>query len=190
VTRSERIKLGIGTIAAAILVVLFLRGVQGHTVAPIPVHDDAAFRPFPTYQPSPTPIIGLHEYAVPLRPAPTATPTPVSSARPKRGPAAGHTSSGSGTRTIPRRHRQVSGKASWHATGRSGLYAAACRPLRQAIGSTWRGRHVLVSVGRRAVEVTLNDFCASTTKTIDLSDEVFRYFAPLSRGVIKVVIGW
>lgn len=141
--------------------------------------------------PSPTPIAGLHDYAVPQRPAPTATPTPVSSARPKRGPAAGHTPSGSGTGTIPERDSQIVGVASWHATGRSGLYAAACRPLRRAMGiGRWRGRHVLVAVGRRAIEVVLNDFCQSKTKLIDLSDEAFRYFAPLSRGVLRVEVGW
>lgn len=85
---------------------------------------------------------------------------------------------------------QLSGIASWHATGRDGLYAAACRPLRRALVHRWRGRHVLVAVGRRAVEVTLNDWCGSRDKTIDLSDEVFRYFAPLSRGVLRVTVGW
>lgn len=93
-------------------------------------------------------------------------------------------------RANDRGRRRISGKASWHATGRSGLYAAACRPLRQAMGPGWRGDRVLVAVGRRAVEVRLNDWCASRDKTIDLSDEAFRYLAPLSRGVVKVTVEW
>lgn len=93
-------------------------------------------------------------------------------------------------RHIRRRANEIGGKASWHATGRSGLYAAACRPLRRALGKDWRGRRVLVANGRRAVEVVLNDWCGSRDKTIDLSDEAFRYFAPLSKGVIRVTVGW
>lgn len=174
-------------VPSIVILLSWVQRTHGHTPAPVPTHDDAAFRPFPS--PSPTPIVGLYEYAVPLRPAPTATPTPPT-ARSKGGPAAGHTSSGSGTRTIRRPRHSVTGKASWHATGRSGLYAAACRSLRQAIGPDWRGRTVLVAVGRKAVEVRLNDWCGSRDKTIDLSDEAFRYFAPLSRGVLRVTVGW
>ena len=105
-------------------------------------------------------------------PTPTLAPTPVP------------------PRVTDRPGREVSGKASWHATGRDGFYAAACYPLRKAMGIDWRGRDVLVSVGRRAVEVRLNDWCGSHDKTIDLSDEAFRYFAPLSRGVLRVTVGW
>lgn len=82
----------------------------------------------------------------------------------------------------------VHGKASWYGTGRNGLYAAACRPLRRALGPHWRGQRVLVSNGKAAVEVRLNDFCASRTKTIDLSDEAFSALAPLSRGILQVTI--
>ena len=140
--------------------------------------------------PSPSPIAGLHDYAVPLRrPAPTATPSPSPSARATRVPAAGQALTGSGSGSIDPSH-QLAGLASWHATGRSGAYAAACRPLRRAMGPGWRGQRVLVAMGRRAVEVTLNDWCGSRTKTIDLSDEAFRYFAPLSRGVLRVEVGW
>lgn len=181
-------------VASLTLVALLFIQMRSTAHQPTPTYslDDAAFRAFPTYRPSPTPIPGLHDYAVPLRPAPTASPLPVQSARKHNkatSAAGGQRATGSGSHYI-RRDDEIMGKASWHATGRSGYYAAACRPLRQAIGSTWRGRHVLVSVGRRAIEVKLNDYCASTDKTIDLSDEVFRYFAPLSRGVIKVTVGW
>jgi len=90
-------------------------------------------------------------------------------------------------RAVTVRLRHV--KAAWHATGRNGLYAAACRPLRRALGPDWRGQRVLVSRGRKAIEVKLNDWCRSRRrKTIDLSDEAFRFFAPLRRGVIRVTI--
>lgn len=163
----------------------------GHRTIPVST-EDRVFEPFAIPQLA-TPIPGLHDYAVVLgrtAPAPTASPKPVSSARPKATPAAGHSGAGSGHRTISKVHRNITGKASWYATGRDGYYAAACRPLRQAIGSDWRGRHVLVAFGRKAIEVTLNDFCASHDKTIDLSDEAFRALGPLSRGVLRVSVGW
>ncbi len=72
------------------------------------------------------------------------------------------------------------------------MFAAACKPLRDAMGPGWRGQQVLVSrVGsRRGYVVVLNDWCGSKDKTIDLSDEAFRFFAPLSRGVIRVAVDW
>ena len=179
----------------AALAVAFVLGYQAKAAShpPIAAYDDAAFRPFPTLVlPSPSPLVGLHEYAVPVSgPAPTASPSPSPSpGRPTKQRAAGQAPRYTPTRTIHRPRRQLAGKASWHATGRDGFYAAACRPLRQAIGPGWRGRHVLVAYHRKAVELVLNDYCASTTKAVDLSDEVFRYFAPLSRGVLRVEIGW
>lgn len=85
---------------------------------------------------------------------------------------------------------QLSGKASWFATGRNGHYAAACAPLRRAMGRHWRGKQVLVAYGRRAIIVILNDWCGSRDKTIDLSDESFDYLSHLSAGVIRVKVGW
>lgn len=91
----------------------------------------------------------------------------------------------------------MSGVARWHGTGRDGWYAAAGCRLRQAIGPDWRGRYVLVAVGRRAIEVRLNDAigrlengkCSRTL--IDLSDEAFAELRPLSTGVIRgVTVGW
>jgi hypothetical protein len=95
-------------------------------------------------------------------------------------------------RTTLKTKSQMTGKASWHATGRSGWYAAACRPLRRAMGSGWRGEQVLVSYGKRALVVTISDYCASRTKAIDLSDEAFAYLSRghLSRGVLPVTIDW
>lgn len=85
---------------------------------------------------------------------------------------------------------QVTGKASWFATGPDGPYAAACWGLRKAMGKGWRGETVLVVAGKRAIEVRITDWCGSRTKLIDLSDQAFRYLAPLSRGVIQVTVGW
>lgn len=137
-------------------------------------------------------LIAMAAEAIGLPTTHAAAPWPAAPAPTGRAhsvPAAGHTSSGSGVRTI-RAHHQLRGKASWHATGRDGLYAAACKPLRDAMGKGWRGRRVLVAYGKRAVEVTLNDWCASRTKTIDLSDEAFDYLGRLSQGVLRVEVGW
>ena len=154
-----------------------------------PVPADLAFTPFPS-PPAPTlpasccrpddepeqPTISAPDPAVTI-PVPRATADqgiPVSSEPVVR--------AGSGF--------QLRGKASRHATGRDGYFAAACRPLRKAIGPGWRGSRVLVAFKRRAIEVKLNDWCASRDKTIDLSDEAWDWFGvPRSRGVIRVAIG-
>ena len=135
-------------------------------------------------------LIRAHHNAAPVhRPIPS--PKAVATEKPKavsRRPA--ERDVGQARRYRPRDSNRLTGKASWHATGRDSLYAAACFPLRAALGRGWRGRRVLVAYGRKAIEVVLNDFCASRDKTIDLSDEAFGYFAPLSRGVVKVVVEW
>jgi hypothetical protein len=167
-------------------VVIGVRLVQGHP--PAPASTPTAFQPFPTYDaipPSPTPIAGLHDYASPLRSAPTATPIPTERPRPRATAA-----------PRPTKHNDtLGGYATWFATGPDGLYAAAGPSLRQAIGSHWRGSHVLVCgvSGTRCVEVVLNDWCACSPRhgyatVLDLSDEAFRYLAPLSRGVIRVAV--
>jgi len=91
---------------------------------------------------------------------------------------------------VKRAAHYISGKASWYATGRSGPFAAACRPLRRAMGPGWRGKQVIVAYGRRAIIVVLNDWCSSHDKTIDLSDEAFDYLGRLSSGVLRVSVGW
>jgi rare lipoprotein A (peptidoglycan hydrolase) len=136
-----------------------------------------------------TPNQYLSEYQEPIgryEPGPTAKPTPRPTSKPKkivvfRKPVV----------RIPK-HNNISGKASWHATGRSGRYAAACYTLRKAMGGggKWRGQQVIVSRRGKVLIVTLNDWCGSKDKLIDLSDEAFTFFAPLSRGVIKVAVGW
>ena len=158
----------------------------------VPVPADVAwYEPEPA--PSPTMSVGLHDYAVPISPsetAPAPSASPASS-RLRRRPAAGHTGDEAGRRNI-RTHDRLTGSANWHATGRDGRYAAACRPLRRAMGPGWRGEQVIVTRRDtpRFLVVTLNDWCASTTKTIDLSDEAFDYLGRLSAGVLRVVVEW
>ena len=68
------------------------------------------------------------------------------------------------------------------------MVAAACGRLRTAMGAHWRGRVVTVRSGSRSVEVTLVDWCGSTSKTIDV------YYAVMVRlggtGVLPVVVLW
>jgi hypothetical protein len=90
------------------------------------------------------------------------------------------------------------GKASWycspalptchHSYPPGSLVAAACLPLRRVLGPRWRGSYVDVSAGGRSVRVRLVDWCGSKTKTIDLYAAAFERLAPLSRGVVGVVI--
>ena len=80
------------------------------------------------------------------------------------------------------------GIASWHATGRDGLYAAAGPALR--IGD-WRGRQVEVCRNvtdiPACIVVTLNDVMRAE-RLIDLSDEAFAALAPLSVGLVRVSV--
>lgn len=69
------------------------------------------------------------------------------------------------------------------------LYAAACQPLRLAMGEMmWRGRSVIVSGNGRSVVVKLIDYCASRGKTIDL----YRDSADALGfdGVLDVTVRW
>jgi hypothetical protein len=88
--------------------------------------------------------------------------------------------------------RNLRGVATWYATGPSGAYAAAGPLLRKAIGRGWRHDQVLVCHADRCLIVTLVDWCLCSRgdRLVDLSDEAFRYLAPLSRGVIRVAVGW
>jgi len=160
----------------------------------LPVPADLAFEPFVV---SATPIPGLHEYERPVYVAiPVATAAPgarssasVLSQKQRVVMTAAKVSGGQG------RHHNLSGVARWHPTGRDGRYAAAGCALRKAIrrsGHEWRGRQVIVSWHSKLLIVTLNDAIGGCTKTLlDLSDEAFSYFAPLSRGVLKgASVGW
>lgn len=192
-TRASWFRVGLVILALFIGFLIGQRSVQGYhpdTRRFVPLPTDLAFRSFDPPEPSPSRIAGLHDYAVPVH-GPSPSPTLAAEQKPKavsRRPT--ERDVGQVRRYRPRGIDRFTGKASWHATGRDGLYAAACAPLRAAIGKGWRGRRVLVAYRMKAIEVTLNDFCASRDKSIDLSDEAFRYFAPLSRGVIRVVIEW
>jgi hypothetical protein len=190
--------LRVGLVVLA-LIVGFLAGqrsVEGrHTDTRrfVPIPADVALRTFPV--PSPTPIAGLHEYqrpiyveakGIPVPEASAAAPRSTTPPRARRDSSAAKVSGGGG------RHHNLRGYATWHATGRDGWYAAAGPLLRQAIGKGWRGSQVLVCKHERCLEVTLNDvcFCKHGRRLVDLSDEAFRYLAPLSRGVIGVAVGW
>lgn len=186
-TRLDRLRLLLIVAAVSIAVWIGLERTAGHVVPPTPSPTGfATFSPPPL--PSPTPIAGLHDYAAPLRVAPTALPTPAQSARPKVRPEATHTRSWSGSGAI-----RVRGYATWYATGPSGLFAAAGPTLRRALGPGWRGSRVLVCRVRRCVEVKLVDWCACGKRNgiptvLDLSDEAFAAIARLGAGVVRVTV--
>jgi hypothetical protein len=85
----------------------------------------------------------------------------------------------------------VAGVATWF---RSPAGVSAAGPvLRAALGPGWRGQTVTVCSGDRCVETVLGDWCACGPRpggptVIDLDTPVFAALAPLSRGVIRVVI--
>lgn len=145
-----------------------------------------------------TPIVGLWDDEtgawVP-KPSPTPSPTPTPRPKPRatRAPAT--------PRPVAiRTSHSLKGKASWYckagvsvchyAYPPGSMVAAACAPLRSAIGPSWRGRRVVVvsrSTGRSVV-VKLVDWCSSREKTIDL------YWEPMRRlggtGVLPVTVKW
>jgi hypothetical protein len=93
--------------------------------------------------------------------------------------------------TIVRHEHGQRGRATWYAA--SGMIAAAGPDLRHRLGPGWRGRMVAVCTGGRCVRVTLADWCAcgprhGSPTLLDLSDDAFRRLAPLSRGVLRVVV--
>lgn len=200
---------------ALLLVGILLYGaafVAGHQPPPLVTADDD-FRSFDLPEPSPTPIAGLYDYAVPLRPAPTASPSPepTRSARHRKAtPTAGRQrASGSGTRHISRPkviHGALKGTATWYCKAgrsrcptrhpdRSGIldfYAAAGPSLRHALNhnfGSWRGRRVLVCAKLRCLEVRLVDWCAcGGDHVIDLFWDAFHYLNPRATGGIHVAI--
>lgn len=189
-SRGHRIGLLLVVLGVAILVVLVLNEARGATRTP--PQEPGPVRSFDLPEPSPTPIVGLHDYAAPLRAVPTPVPTPLPQ-RPKAAPTTAHTSSGSGARTI--RGGDLRGWATWYATGPGGLTAAAGPALRKAIGPGWRGSRVLVARAGslRGIEVRLVDWCACGPRhgeptILDLSDEAFDALGRLSSGVMRVVV--
>lgn len=92
----------------------------------------------------------------------------------------------------PRSVHYLTGRATWFATGPSGMFAAAGPALR--VGD-WRGRIVRVCGLSTCIRVMLNDWCQCSfrqadERAIDLSDEAFARLAPLSRGVLRVTVSW
>jgi hypothetical protein len=165
-----------GALLAAVLCLLSSPSAAGHAPTAFrPIPPDAWVRLSP---PKATPSASI---------APTVAPTPTPRPRP--------------TATLPpRTSHLLIGLATWyclpgvsacmaiHPTG--GMYAAAGPALRAALGSHWRGRVVTVC-GSRCVRVTLADWCAcGGGHTIDLYSDAFRQIAPLSSGVVGVVIRW
>jgi hypothetical protein len=131
------------------------------------------------------------------RPEPAPVATPVPTPRPTRKPRPPRPKAAP---VAPRTSHVVRGVASWYckagvsvchyAYPPGSMVAAACAPLRAAIGQNWRGRTVVVinrNTNRRVI-VTLVDWCGSKTKTIDL------YWLPMSKlggsGVLPVTIRW
>ncbi len=115
-------------------------------------------------------------------PAFGAPPSPVAASQPTPAVAGSATPGASVRETI-------TGTASWHATGRDGMFAAAGPALR--VGD-WRGSVVTVCAGR-CVTVTLNDFCRCVVdgreRLLDLSDESFKAICgDLSRGLCEVTV--
>lgn len=143
-----------------------------------------------------TPTVELWaDESMEARPAPVAMPSPQRAPTKPRIAAIPHPP----TPTFSSRS-SVSGKASWYckagvsACHRSyppgSMVAAACAPLRKAMGTNWRGRRVVVASAGRSVVVVLVDYCASTDKTIDLYAAPFSVLGALSRGVLPVSVGW
>lgn len=58
------------------------------------------------------------------------------------------------------------------------------------MGPGWRGEVVTVTGNGSSITVRLVDYCASTSKTIDLYAAPFSMLASLDRGVVRVEVGW
>lgn len=82
----------------------------------------------------------------------------------------------------------IRGTASWY--GATGMIGAAGPELRRWLGKNWRGTRITVISGSRSVTIRLTDWCACGVRhrLVDLSDDAFRRLAPLSQGVVKIVI--
>jgi hypothetical protein len=92
------------------------------------------------------------------------------------------------SRTTPAGH-SIAGLATWYSAPAG--QAAAGPDLRAALGSGWRGRLVRVN----GIAVRLTDWCACGDRggvptLIDLPASDFGRIAPLSRGVVRIVVAW
>lgn len=132
-------------------------------------------------------IVGSHPYPDPVRDGAPPSPT-------LRPPGDGATPAPSGLASAPvddhLSHRvgaSVSGLSSWYRY--TAGEAAAGPALRRALGRGWRGRIVTVCA-RRCIRVRLTDWCACPQRLIDLDARSFAQLAPLSRGLLRVAIGY
>lgn len=130
---------------------------------------------------------GFHPAAcrtVTAYPAPTAVTVPPATATNPRPPTANLAPTSDG----------LAGVATWF-DGYPGT-AAAGPALRRWLGPDWRGTRLAVSApgcGCPPVIVVLSDFCRCDPpngheRLIDLDDQSFAALAPLSRGVLKVIV--
>lgn len=139
---------------------------------------DYAFRAIVV--PSPTPTAGTPRPSA--APVPAGSGAPVSVTRPaiRQAPK---------SEVLPPR-RGLSGQATWY-RWRPGE-AAAGPALRAALGPNWRGTEVTVTANGSSVRVRLTDWCAChpTSRLLDLDARAFSALGPLSRGVLRVTVGW
>lgn len=175
----------VGAIVGAVLTFAITTGALASTPRP---GQDVIPAP-PNMDPHDPGQVGSRTGRVPARnPDRTAAPS-----SPAPGP-----SSATGTRpattkrpaTVKPSRALLRGVATWHATGRDGMYGAAGPLLRRALGSHWRGTRVTVCHASRCTRIVLNDWCLCSRdrRLVDLSDEAFRRLAPLSRGVVRVTV--
>lgn len=81
----------------------------------------------------------------------------------------------------------VQGSATWY--GYRPGRAAAGPALRRSLGKGWRGMTVRVCANASCVRVVLSDWCACKgDRVIDLDARSFARLAPLSRGVLGVIV--
>ena len=83
----------------------------------------------------------------------------------------------------------VRGVATWYSRESGG--AAAGPGLRRALGKGWRGKIVTVCAAK-CVRVRLDDWCLCSKgeRLVDLAAGDFARIAALSRGVVKVDVGY
>ena len=175
----------LGAIAGALLALLLTQPTQSRQAsAPRPAQiipparwgsgeADPARTEVPTLRPSATPTTssGAASATAALHPVPSRAPKPTK--RPVR-PAHG-----------------LSGVATWFRAPKG--TAAAGPALRASLGKSWRGSVVRVCSGGRCVRVRLTDWCACGPRhgqptLVDLGADSFARLAPLSAGVVDVVI--
>ncbi len=82
----------------------------------------------------------------------------------------------------------MTGQATWYRYHPG--QAAAGRALRLALGPRWRGKWVNVTANGRTIRVRLTDSMGRTSRLLDLDPHDFARLAPLSQGIVMVVVSW